>query len=164
MNRLGRDPAELTALADRLTAHSIAREMLSGPLPGIYDPTAPGKCCSRSSPRWLKRTREHPGGHPGRGKNRIRLEGALRAVSAGQRRASLGDTGGLRPVARMVVWHQCWSAPFRALCWVARGPFLGCSVPTPIRVTVTKTTTGVSLSGCIAPRTRHRYLGGSGEN
>jgi DNA invertase Pin-like site-specific DNA recombinase len=39
MKRLGRDPAELTALADHLTAHGIALEMLAGPLTGIYDPT-----------------------------------------------------------------------------------------------------------------------------
>ncbi|MEU9473734.1 recombinase family protein [Streptomyces avermitilis] len=43
MKRLGRDAAELTALADHLTAHGLVLEMLSGPLPGIYDPTGPGK-------------------------------------------------------------------------------------------------------------------------
>ncbi|MGW2183711.1 recombinase family protein [Streptomyces sp. NPDC001732] len=43
MKRLGRDAAELTALADRLTAHGLVLEMLAGPLPGIYDPTGPGK-------------------------------------------------------------------------------------------------------------------------
>jgi hypothetical protein len=37
MKRLGRDSAELTALADHLTAHGIALEMLAGPLTGIYD-------------------------------------------------------------------------------------------------------------------------------
>jgi hypothetical protein len=36
MKRLGRDAAELTALADHLTAHGLL-EMLAGPLPGIYD-------------------------------------------------------------------------------------------------------------------------------
>jgi hypothetical protein len=51
MKRLGRD-AKLTALADHLTAHGIALEMLAGPLPGIYDPTEPAAFCSRSSPRW----------------------------------------------------------------------------------------------------------------
>ncbi|MFL4901641.1 recombinase family protein [Streptomyces sp. MMS24-I2-30] len=39
MKRLGRDAAELTALADHLTAHGLVLEMLAGPLPGIYDPT-----------------------------------------------------------------------------------------------------------------------------
>ncbi|MGW2770708.1 recombinase family protein [Streptomyces sp. NPDC001275] len=39
MKRLGRDAAELTALADHLTAHGLVLEMLSEPLPGIYDPT-----------------------------------------------------------------------------------------------------------------------------
>ncbi|MEE1791078.1 recombinase family protein [Streptomyces sp. BE308] len=43
MKRLGRDAAELTALADHLTAHGLILEMLAGPLPGIYDPTGPGK-------------------------------------------------------------------------------------------------------------------------
>ncbi|WP_192918284.1 hypothetical protein [Streptomyces spectabilis] len=43
MKRLGHDATELTALADHLTAHGLEREMLAGPLPGIYDPTGPGK-------------------------------------------------------------------------------------------------------------------------
>ena len=38
----GPDSAELTALADHLTAHGIALEMLAGPLPGIYDPIGTG--------------------------------------------------------------------------------------------------------------------------
>jgi DNA invertase Pin-like site-specific DNA recombinase len=42
MKQLGRDAAELTALADHL-AHGLVLEMLAGPLPGIYDPTGPGK-------------------------------------------------------------------------------------------------------------------------
>jgi DNA invertase Pin-like site-specific DNA recombinase len=43
MKRLGRDSAELTALADHLTAHGITLEMLAGPLTGIYDPTGTGR-------------------------------------------------------------------------------------------------------------------------
>jgi DNA invertase Pin-like site-specific DNA recombinase len=43
MERLGRDAAELTALADHLTPHGLVLEMLAGPLPGIYDPTGPGR-------------------------------------------------------------------------------------------------------------------------
>lgn len=43
MKRLGRDAAELTALADHLTEHGLVLEMFAGPLPGIYDPTGPGK-------------------------------------------------------------------------------------------------------------------------
>lgn len=43
MKRLGRDSAELTALADHLTAHGIALEMLAGPLSGVYDPTGAGR-------------------------------------------------------------------------------------------------------------------------
>jgi DNA invertase Pin-like site-specific DNA recombinase len=41
--RLGRDAAELTALADHLTAHGLVLEMLAGPLAGIYDPSGPGR-------------------------------------------------------------------------------------------------------------------------
>ncbi|MFD3776946.1 recombinase family protein [Streptomyces sp. NPDC058612] len=43
MKRLGRNAADLTALADHLTGHGLVLEMLAGPLPGIYDPTGPGK-------------------------------------------------------------------------------------------------------------------------
>jgi DNA invertase Pin-like site-specific DNA recombinase len=43
MKRLGRDSAELTALADHLTAHGILLEMLAGPIAGIYDPSGTGR-------------------------------------------------------------------------------------------------------------------------
>ncbi|MEV6654003.1 recombinase family protein [Streptomyces sp. NPDC051219] len=43
MKRLGRDAAELTALADHLTAHGLILEMLAGTLPGMYDPSGPGR-------------------------------------------------------------------------------------------------------------------------
>ena len=43
MKRHGRDAAELTALADHLTAHGLVLEMLAGPLPGIYEPSGPGR-------------------------------------------------------------------------------------------------------------------------
>ncbi|MGW0769221.1 recombinase family protein [Streptomyces sp. NPDC002676] len=43
MRRLGRDAAELTAPADHLTAHGLVLEMPAGPLPGIYDPSGPGR-------------------------------------------------------------------------------------------------------------------------
>ncbi|MEV6654713.1 recombinase family protein [Streptomyces sp. NPDC051219] len=43
MKRLGRDAAELTALADHLTAHGLVLEMLAGTLPGMYDPSGPGR-------------------------------------------------------------------------------------------------------------------------
>lgn len=43
MKRLGRDAAELTALADHLTSHGLVLEMLAGPLPGMYDPSGPGR-------------------------------------------------------------------------------------------------------------------------
>ncbi|BAS14215.1 transposon Tn552 DNA-invertase BinR [Arthrobacter sp. Hiyo8] len=43
MKRLGRDSAELTALADHLSAHGIALEILAGPLTGIYDPAGTGR-------------------------------------------------------------------------------------------------------------------------
>ncbi|MFI7083247.1 recombinase family protein [Streptomyces anulatus] len=37
------DADELTALADHLTAHGLVLEMLAGPLPGMYDPSGPGR-------------------------------------------------------------------------------------------------------------------------
>lgn len=43
MKRLGRDSAELTALADHLTAHGILLEMLARPIAGIYDPSGTGR-------------------------------------------------------------------------------------------------------------------------
>ncbi|MFF1922807.1 recombinase family protein [Streptomyces sp. NPDC058221] len=43
MKCLGRDAAELTALADHLAAHGLVLEMHAGPLPGIHDATGPGK-------------------------------------------------------------------------------------------------------------------------
>ncbi|MFF2405056.1 recombinase family protein [Streptomyces goshikiensis] len=43
MKRPGRDAAELSALADHLTARGIVLEMLARPLPGIYGPTSPGR-------------------------------------------------------------------------------------------------------------------------
>ncbi|WP_329372941.1 hypothetical protein OG896_38490 [Streptomyces sp. NBC_00669] len=47
MKRLGRDAAELTALADHLTAHGLVLEMLAGPLPGIYQPHRPREAAVR---------------------------------------------------------------------------------------------------------------------
>ncbi|MEV0787486.1 recombinase family protein [Streptomyces sp. NPDC050423] len=46
MKRLGRDAAELTALADHLTAHGLVLEMLAGPFQGMYDPSGPGRLLS----------------------------------------------------------------------------------------------------------------------
>ncbi|MFF3489014.1 hypothetical protein ACFYXC_38090 [Streptomyces sp. NPDC002701] len=43
MKCLGRDAAELTALADHLTAHGLVLEMLAGPRQGMYDPSGPGR-------------------------------------------------------------------------------------------------------------------------
>ena len=43
MKRLGRDAAELTALADHLAAHGLVLEMLAGPLAGTYDPSGHGR-------------------------------------------------------------------------------------------------------------------------
>ncbi|MGW6503567.1 hypothetical protein [Nonomuraea angiospora] len=60
MKRLGRDAAELTALADRLTAHGLVLEMLAGQLAGIYDPADPAACCSRSSPPWPRPSEKRP--------------------------------------------------------------------------------------------------------
>lgn len=43
MKRLGRDAAELPALADYLVAHGLVLQMPAGPLTGIYDPTGHGR-------------------------------------------------------------------------------------------------------------------------
>ncbi|MEU5538971.1 recombinase family protein [Streptomyces sp. NPDC020362] len=43
MKRLGRDAAELTAPSDHLTAHGLILKTLAGPLPGMYDPSGPGR-------------------------------------------------------------------------------------------------------------------------
>ncbi|WP_253208915.1 recombinase family protein [Streptomyces niphimycinicus] len=43
MKRLGCDAAELTALADHLTAHGLVLEMLADPLQGMYDPSGAGR-------------------------------------------------------------------------------------------------------------------------
>ncbi|MFT2015555.1 hypothetical protein ACMA1D_06845 [Streptomyces sp. 796.1] len=51
--RLGRDAAELTALASHLTAHGLILEMLAGPLAGIYDPAGPGNIASHATWRFL---------------------------------------------------------------------------------------------------------------
>jgi hypothetical protein len=42
MKPLGRDAAELTALADHLFAHGLVLEMLADPLAGMYDPSGHG--------------------------------------------------------------------------------------------------------------------------
>ncbi|MFJ4376750.1 recombinase family protein [Streptomyces albidoflavus] len=43
MKRLGREAAESTALAGRLTARGLVLEVLAGPLRGIYGPTGPDR-------------------------------------------------------------------------------------------------------------------------
>ncbi|MGW1952198.1 recombinase family protein [Streptomyces sp. NPDC001920] len=43
LTRLGRDAAELTALAGHLTAHSLVLENARWTLQGIHDPTGTGK-------------------------------------------------------------------------------------------------------------------------
>ncbi|MGW1893853.1 recombinase family protein [Streptomyces sp. NPDC002004] len=43
MKRLGRDAAELTALAYHLSAHGLVLVMLAGPLAGMYDPSGHGR-------------------------------------------------------------------------------------------------------------------------
>ncbi|MET8156217.1 recombinase family protein [Sphaerisporangium sp. NPDC005289] len=47
LKRLSRDAAELTALAGHLTAHGLILEMPTGPLPGIYAPSGPGRTLFR---------------------------------------------------------------------------------------------------------------------
>jgi hypothetical protein len=63
MKRLGRDAAELTALADHVTAHGLVLEMLAGPLAGIYDPSGPGRMLFAFFGHG--RTRDHPRSDPG---------------------------------------------------------------------------------------------------
>ncbi|MEU0516312.1 recombinase family protein [Streptosporangium sp. NPDC006007] len=43
MKHLGRDAIELTAPADHLTAHGLVLKMLARPLPGLHDPSGPGR-------------------------------------------------------------------------------------------------------------------------
>jgi DNA invertase Pin-like site-specific DNA recombinase len=72
MKRLGRDSAELTALADHLTAHGIVLEMLGGPLPGIYDPTGTGRILFAFFAAMAETDRENiRGGHPGGPERRL---------------------------------------------------------------------------------------------
>ncbi|GDY60528.1 hypothetical protein SVIO_111510 [Streptomyces violaceusniger] len=69
--RLGRDAAELTALADHLTAHGLVLEMLAGPLPGMYDPSGPGKLLFAFFAAMAETEREeHPGVHAGGARHR----------------------------------------------------------------------------------------------
>ncbi|MET7486761.1 recombinase family protein [Streptomyces sp. NPDC005538] len=81
MNRLSRDVAELTALADHLIAHGLVLEMLAGPLPGIYDPAGRAVCSSRSSPGWRR-----PSG---------RTSGSRREAEVGQARQRTAVVAGL---------------------------------------------------------------------
>ncbi|MEU5060072.1 MULTISPECIES: DUF4158 domain-containing protein [unclassified Streptomyces] len=53
--RLGRDAAELTALADHLTAHTAWSWRCSPDrCPASTTPPGRASCCSRSSPRWRR--------------------------------------------------------------------------------------------------------------
>ncbi|WP_242675847.1 recombinase family protein [Streptosporangium minutum] len=83
MKRLGRDSAELTALADHLTAHGIALEMLAGPLTGIYDPSGTGRVLFAFFAAMAETEREN-----------IR-EATLEGLSAAARK---GNHGGRPPV------------------------------------------------------------------
>ncbi|MFC8219145.1 hypothetical protein ACFUTY_13335 [Streptomyces sp. NPDC057362] len=54
MKRLGHDAAELTALADHVTAHGMVLEMLAGPLPGPRrkgSTPRPAKASTAAGPR-----------------------------------------------------------------------------------------------------------------
>ncbi|MFJ4917788.1 recombinase family protein [Streptomyces sp. NPDC088726] len=91
MKRLGRDAAELTALADHLTAHGLILEIRPGPLPGIYDLTYPGKLLLAFFAAMAETEREN--------NRESRLEGLDTAarkgksVPAGRGGASLGEAG-----------------------------------------------------------------------
>jgi hypothetical protein len=72
MKRLGRDAAELTALADHLTAHGLVMEM---PAARHLRPVRPGPDPDRVFRRdGRNRTREHPRGHPRRPRRRRRKD------------------------------------------------------------------------------------------
>lgn len=83
LKRLGRDSAELTALADHLTAHGIALQMLAGPLSGLYDPTGTGRILFAFFAAMAETEREN-----------IR-EATLEGLSAAARK---GNHGGRPPV------------------------------------------------------------------
>ncbi len=83
MKRLGRDAAELTALADHLTAHGLVLEMLAGPLAGTYDPSGPGRMLFAFFAAMAETEREA-----------IR-EATLEGLDAAARK---GNHGGRRPV------------------------------------------------------------------
>ncbi|MFJ2899182.1 recombinase family protein [Streptomyces sp. NPDC087218] len=111
MKRLGRDAAELTALADHLTAHGLVLKMLAGPLPGIYDPTGPGKLLFAFFAAMAETERENilrrqhlPGAHRTR-----QARGIPRGRRAGPRR--LRRPGGAR-------WRTAPSRVSRPRCGV----------------------------------------------
>jgi DNA invertase Pin-like site-specific DNA recombinase len=57
--KLGRDAAELTALTDHPTEHGLILEILARPLPGIYDPTGPGRLPFSFFPAMAETQREN---------------------------------------------------------------------------------------------------------
>jgi DNA invertase Pin-like site-specific DNA recombinase len=82
--------AELTALADHLTAHGIALEMLARPLTGIYDPTGTGRVLFAFFAAMAETEREN-----------IR-EATLEGLNAAARR---GNHGGRPPVITDAMLH-----------------------------------------------------------
>ena len=108
MKRLGRDAAELTALADHLTAHGLVLEMLAGPLPGIYDPSGPGWILFAFFAAMAETERENireatlegltaaarKGNHGGRPAGHHRRHAAHRSPAPRERRVSRTDPTG----------------------------------------------------------------------
>ncbi|WP_442819439.1 recombinase family protein [Streptomyces sp. NBC_01201] len=90
MKRLGRDAAELTALADHLSAHGLVLEMLAGPLQGMYDPSGPGRLLFGFFAAMAETEREH-----------IR-ESTLEGLDAAARK---GNHGGRPPVITNDMLH-----------------------------------------------------------
>ncbi|MGP3961024.1 recombinase family protein [Nonomuraea sp. 3N208] len=88
MKRLGRDAAELTALADHLTAHGLVLEMLAGPLAGIYDPAGPGRMLFAFFAAMAETEREAIRESPGRPERRRPQGQARRSAQPSATRSS----------------------------------------------------------------------------
>ncbi|MEV7856245.1 recombinase family protein [Streptomyces sp. NPDC088183] len=95
MKRLGRDAAELTALADHLTAHGLVLEMLASPLQGMYDPSGPGRLLFGFFAAMAETEREN-----------IR-ESTLEGLDAAARK---GNHGGRPPVITDDMLTPCYDA------------------------------------------------------
>jgi len=85
LKRLARNAAELMTLSADLQAGGIQLELLTGPLTGIYNPTAWRHVLRRARRRRSDRAQLHPGEDPRR-PGRRRLQGPPRRTAQGHRR------------------------------------------------------------------------------